>query len=144
MMHEPQENTPFEPRDRNRLQAGVRARRRARTAWMAGGSVLAIAGLGVGLVVLPNAFAEDRPPAPQHRPVSTTKPVPTPTPTEAPVPVPPAPPQTTGTVPAPTRTSSSRPVPVPPPTRTSSSRPVRVPPTEAPVPVPSPTQTSAS
>lgn len=60
MMRDSQDATPYEDRHRYRLQAGVRARRRARTAWVATGSVLTIAGLGVGLMVLSSFFRSGR------------------------------------------------------------------------------------
>ena len=124
MMRDSQEDTPYEDRHRDRLHAGVRARRRARMAWMATGSALTIAGLGVGLVVLPSSFAQGGPAGPQPRPVtsaesasmpstarpaSTAKEVPMPTctstTTPAPMPYRPSPPET---VPMPTRTSTTR------------------------------------
>lgn len=78
MMRDSEEDTPYEDRHRYRLQAGVRARQRARTAWMATGSVLTIAVLGVGLMVLPSAFAQGGPTAPRPRPVASSESVPMP------------------------------------------------------------------
>src|SRR5438552_11077006 len=101
MMRNTQADTPFEDQHRQRLHAGVRARRRARTVWMATGSALTIAGLGVGLEVLPSASAQGGPAVPHHRPTSTTAPVPVPTRTCTAVPVP-----------LPTQSSTAVPVPV--------------------------------
>lgn len=78
MMRDSQEDTPYEGRHQHRLQAGVRARQRARTAWMATGSMLTIAGLGVGLMVLVSFFAQGGPTGPQPRPVSSAESVPMP------------------------------------------------------------------
>ncbi|MFI1741654.1 cellulase [Streptomyces sioyaensis] len=122
MMRDTQANTPFEDQHRQRLHAGVRARRRARTVWMATGSALTIAGLGVGLEVLPSASAQGGPTVPHHQPTSTTAPVPIPTRTCS---------CTTVPVPLPTHTSTTVPVPIP--TRTC---------TTAPAPLPSHTSTT--
>ncbi|MFD9685362.1 cellulase [Kitasatospora sp. NPDC059088] len=82
MMRDTQENTPFETRHRERLQAGVRSRRRTKGALMAGGSLLLIAGVGVGL---PAAFAQDHATtAPASTPTATPTPAPTGTPTSTP------------------------------------------------------------
>ncbi|MFI1159456.1 cellulase [Streptomyces sioyaensis] len=113
MMRDTQADIPFEDQHRQRLQAGVRARRRARRVWMATGSALTIAGLGVGLEVLPSASAQGGPTVPQHQPTSTTAPVPLPTCTCTTVPVPiPHHTSTTVPVPIPTRTCTSAPSPV--------------------------------
>lgn len=118
MMRDSQENTPYEDRHRYRLQAGVRARRRARAAWMATGSVLTVAGLGVGLMVLPSAFAQGGPTGPQPRPVTSAESVPMPS-TARPastakgVPMPTCTSSTTGPVPMPYRPSTPEPVPMP-------------------------------
>jgi hypothetical protein len=124
MMRDSQEDTPYADRHRYRLQAGVRARRRARTAWLATGSVLTIAGLGVGLIVLPSSFAQGGPTGPQPRPVTSAESVPKPS-TARPA-------STAEGAPMPTYTSPTRPVPmpyrpstrepVPMPTRTSTTR----------------------
>ncbi|GAA2314177.1 hypothetical protein Scani_80780 [Streptomyces caniferus] len=148
MMRDGQEDTLYEDRHRDRLHAGVRARRRARAAWAATGSVLTAAGLGVGLMVLPSSFAQDGPTGPQRRPgtpaesapvpstprpvprgtkapmptcTSTTRSVPMPTcaPTAGPVPMPTRAP-TTGLVPMPYRPSPAEPVPTP--TQTPTAR----------------------
>ncbi|UKY49742.1 cellulase [Streptomyces inhibens] len=121
MMRDTQANTPFEDQHRQRLQAGVRARRRARTVWMATGSALTIAGLGVGLEVLPSASAQGGPTVPHHQPTSTTAPVPIPTRTCTTVPVPiPTHTSTTVPVPIPTRTCTTAPAPIP--THTSTTK----------------------
>ncbi|MET7574566.1 cellulase [Streptomyces sp. NPDC005492] len=73
MMRDSQEDMPYEDRHRRRLRAGVRARRRNRTAWTATGSVLTVAGLGVGLVILANSFAQGGPTGPQPRPVTSAE-----------------------------------------------------------------------
>jgi hypothetical protein len=85
MMRDSQEYTPFEAEDRLRLRAGVQARRRVRTAQKAAGSVLAVAGLGLGFFMLPHDPGENRPQAPHPRPAtSPVSPSPTPTDTSAP------------------------------------------------------------
>lgn len=73
MMRDSQEDTPYDVRHHHRLHAGIRARRRARTAWMATGSVLTITGLGVGLIVLASSVAQGGPAAPQPRPVTSAE-----------------------------------------------------------------------
>ncbi|MFF7231023.1 hypothetical protein BX264_6288 [Streptomyces sp. 2333.5] len=121
MMRDTQADTPFEDQHRQRLHAGVRARRRARTVWMATGSALTIAGLGVGLEVLPSASAQSGPTVPHHQPTSTTAPVPIPTRTCTTVPVPfPTRTSTTVPVPIPTRTCTTAPAPLP--THTSTTK----------------------
>ncbi|MFI2187096.1 cellulase [Streptomyces sioyaensis] len=121
MMRDTQTNTPFEAQHRQRLHAGVRARRRVRTVWMATGSALTIAGLGVGLEVLPSASAQGSPTVPHHQPTSTTVPVPIPTRTCTTVPVPiPTHTSTTVPVPIPTRTCTTAPAPIP--THTSRTK----------------------
>jgi hypothetical protein len=85
MMRDTQEFTPFEAEDRLRLRAGVRARHRVRTARKAAGSVLAVAGLGLGFFMLPHDQGDSGPQAPHPRPA--TSPVsPSPTPTDTPAP----------------------------------------------------------
>ncbi|MEV5483317.1 MULTISPECIES: cellulase [Streptomyces] len=121
MMRDTQANTPFEDQHRQRLQAGVRARRRARTVWMATGSALTIAGLGVGLEVLPSASAQGGPAVPHHQPTHTTAPVPLPARTCTTVPVSiPTHTSTTVPVPIPTRTCTTAPAPLP--THTSTTK----------------------
>ncbi|GGU98595.1 hypothetical protein GCM10010211_77400 [Streptomyces albospinus] len=121
MMRDTQANSPFEDQHRQRLQAGVRARRRARRVWMATGSALTIAGLGVGLEVLPSASAQGGPSVPQHQPTFTTAPVPIPTRSCTTVPIPiPTHTSTTVPVPIPTRTCTTTPAPTP--THTSTAK----------------------
>src|SRR3954466_9003669 len=82
MMRDTQEHAPFEAEYQVRLRSGVRARRRARAAQKAVGSVLAVAGLGLGFLLLPHDRVEDRPQAPLPRPAtSPASPSPTPSPT---------------------------------------------------------------
>nr|BFD83997.1 hypothetical protein StreXyl84_33980 [Streptomyces sp. Xyl84] len=76
MMCAAEEHTPFEARHRERLWAGVRARRRARTAQRAVGSLLAVAGVGVGVFLLPGTRAGVEPAAPVPRPASSPLPSP--------------------------------------------------------------------
>ncbi|MGY5132480.1 hypothetical protein ACWGJW_08715 [Streptomyces nigrescens] len=144
MMRDSQEDTLYEDRHRDRLHAGVRARRRARAAWAATGSVLTAAGLGVGLMVLPSSFAQDGPRGPQHRPGTPaesvpmpSRPRPVPSPTKAPMPTCTS---TTRSVPMPTCASTTGPVPMP--TRAPATGLVPMPYRPSPAePVPTPTQT---
>jgi hypothetical protein len=76
MLCESEQYTPIEPQHRERLRNGVRARQRARTAWRAGGSALAVAGLAVGLALLPGAFAANEPAVPAPQPTGTPYPSP--------------------------------------------------------------------
>jgi hypothetical protein len=84
------EHHPFEARHRERLYAGVRARRRVRAARRAAGSVLAVAGLGLGLLLWPHGSTDDLPSAPRPRPAvspapsATTPPSPDVSPSGAP------------------------------------------------------------
>ena len=71
MMRDTREHTPFEAEHRARLRSGVRARRRARTVQKAAGSVLAVAGLGLGFFMLPRDPGENRPQAPLPRPATS-------------------------------------------------------------------------
>ncbi|MFI1720775.1 hypothetical protein [Streptomyces sp. NPDC020489] len=105
MLRDSHQETPYEGNHRRRLQAGVRARQRSRTAWMALGSVLTITGLGVVLMVLSGPFAQGDPAGPQPRPVTSAESVSAP-PTARPA-------SSAQGVPAPTYTSSGAPVPVP-------------------------------
>lgn len=85
MMRDTREHTPFEAAHQARLRSGVRTRRRARAAQKAVGSVLAVAGLGVGFFLLPHDPAKDRPQAPLPRPAtSPSYPSTTPTPDVSP------------------------------------------------------------
>ncbi|MDX3803956.1 cellulase [Streptomyces sp. AK04-3B] len=87
MMRDSQEHTPFGPEHEMRLRTEVQARHRARTVQKAVGSMLAVAGLGLGFFLLPHDSSETRPQAPLPRPaVSPTSPYATsaPTPDAAP------------------------------------------------------------
>lgn len=144
MMRDGQEETLYEDRHRDRLHAGVRARRRARAAWTATGSVLTVAGLGVGLMVLPSSFAQDGPTGPQRRPGTPAESVPVPS-TSRPVPrgtKAPMPTCTSVTRPVPMPTCASTTGPVPMPYRPSTTGPVPMPYRPSPAePVPTPTHT---
>ena len=56
MMRDSRQDTAYEDRHRHRLRAGVRARQRSRKAWMATGSALGIAAVGVSLMALSGSF----------------------------------------------------------------------------------------
>ncbi|GHH93554.1 cellulase [Streptomyces capillispiralis] len=70
MMRDSGQRAPFAPEHRRRLYQGIRARRRSRLLWRAGGSALAVTGLGVGLALL--SAAGSRPA--DHRPLPATSP----------------------------------------------------------------------
>ncbi|KOX06126.1 hypothetical protein ADK65_02660 [Streptomyces sp. NRRL B-1140] len=72
LMHDTRQHSPYEPEHRQRLHAGIRARRRSRLLWKAGGSAVAVAGLGVGLALLPSMFTRAQPA--DHRPQPVTSP----------------------------------------------------------------------
>ncbi|MEW1777017.1 hypothetical protein [Streptomyces sp. NPDC086777] len=80
LMHDEQGPTAFEPRHRERLRAGVQARRRVRAAQRAAGAVLTVAGFGLCLFLWPHADVRDEPSAPHPWPATspTTGPAPTP------------------------------------------------------------------
>lgn len=61
LMRGADEPTPFEARHRERLRDGVRHRRRVRAAGTAAGSVLAVAGLCLGLFLLPQQPSQVEP-----------------------------------------------------------------------------------
>lgn len=85
MMRDAHEHTPFGPAQQDGLRSGVRGRRRIRAAQKAAGSVLAVAGISVGLFLMPHARDQERPQAPLPRPATTpTSPAVTPTPTLSP------------------------------------------------------------
>ena len=111
MMRDTQETTPFEPRHQLRLRSGVRAKRRVRTARKAVGSALAVAGIGLGFLLLPHDRVDNRPQAPLPRPaMSPTLPTlsPSRTPDTPPSPTTsPTPTDTTGYSNTPTATGSS-------------------------------------
>ncbi|MDN3027313.1 hypothetical protein [Streptomyces sp. S.PB5] len=87
LMRDSEEHTPYEDRHRDRLQAGVRARRRNRTVWMATGSAVTLTGLGVVLVLMTGPFAQGGPAGPGPRPVTSAESVLMPS-TTAPPPLP--------------------------------------------------------
>ncbi len=62
MMREGRTHIPLEPGQRTRLYDGIRARRRSRALVRAGGSALAVAGLSIGLALLPH-LGSGSPPA---------------------------------------------------------------------------------
>ncbi|WP_406307166.1 hypothetical protein OHA61_39215 [Streptomyces sp. NBC_00885] len=74
MMRDTQEPASFEPKHRERLQAGISARRRTRTAQRAAGSALAVAGLAVGLLLLPHASGRVEPSGPRPQPATSPSP----------------------------------------------------------------------
>lgn len=74
MMRNAEERASFEPTHRERLRAGVRARRRVRIAQRAVGSALAVAGLGVGLFLLPGGPTRAEPSDPRPRPATSPSP----------------------------------------------------------------------
>lgn len=86
MMRDARQQAPFEPAHQRRLYRGIRARRRSRMLWKAGGSALAVTGLSVGLALLPGADSGARPA--DQRPLPATSPTPPPA---APTPTAPAP-----------------------------------------------------
>lgn len=74
LMRDTEEPAPFDPTQRERLRAGVRSRRRTRAAQRAVGSVLAVAGIAVGLSLLPGGPTRVEPS--QIRPQPATNPSP--------------------------------------------------------------------
>ncbi|MGW3167274.1 cellulase [Streptomyces sp. NPDC001142] len=74
MMRDTEAPTPFEPRHRERLWSGVRARRRRRAAQSAVGSVLAVVGLSVGLTLLPGHATRVEPSHPGPQPATSPSP----------------------------------------------------------------------
>ncbi|MBT3164203.1 cellulase [Streptomyces sp. Vc74B-19] len=61
MMREGRTHIPLEPGQRTRLYDGIRARRRSRALVRAGGSALAVAGLSIGLALLPHLGSDSAP-----------------------------------------------------------------------------------
>jgi hypothetical protein len=78
LMHAGEEDASYGARERQRLRAGVRSRQRARRAWVVAGSVLAVAGCGVGLTFLGGALAMGGPTGPGPRPATSAASVPAP------------------------------------------------------------------
>ncbi|WP_405825828.1 hypothetical protein OG241_49705 [Streptomyces sp. NBC_01390] len=77
MLRDSRQDTPYEDRHRLRLRVAVRARQRFRTAWMATGAALTIAGCGVGLMALSDTVAHGGT-TPRPRPVTSAESVPGP------------------------------------------------------------------
>ncbi|MEF9901965.1 cellulase [Streptomyces sp. P9-A2] len=113
MMRDPRQQAPFDSERQKRLYQGIRARRRSRTLWRAGGSALAVAGLSAGLALLPGLGSGSQPPA-DHRPLPATSPTPPPV---LPTPTPPA----TSSAPGTSRPPMSPPVTTSPATGTPGS-----------------------
>ncbi|MEU5041731.1 hypothetical protein [Streptomyces griseorubiginosus] len=142
MMRDGEKPTPFEARHGERLRAGVRHRRRVRAARRAAGSVLAVAGLCLGLFLLPQGPSRVEPADHDPRPTVTSTPwtssppgtpdttpsgsspssattgAPTPTGGDAVTTTPPTAPATTGSATGTTSSSTS-----PPPSSNSTSPP---------------------
>ncbi|EFL29931.1 predicted protein [Streptomyces viridochromogenes DSM 40736] len=76
LMRDTQQHTPYEPEHRQRLHADIRTRRRSRLLWKAGGSAVAVAGLSVGLALLPNMLTRAQPADQDRRPPPATSPTP--------------------------------------------------------------------
>lgn len=70
MMRSTEEHTPYEVRQQERLHEGVRVRRRLRAARNAAGSVLAVAAIGLVLLLRPEGTEHVEPssPAPSPQP----------------------------------------------------------------------------
>ncbi|MFF8190435.1 hypothetical protein ACF05L_05985 [Streptomyces bobili] len=110
MLRDSRQDAPYEDGHRYRLRAGIRARQRVRTAWLATASVLTLTGVGLALTVLPSVLSPGGSPGPRPRPVTSAASVSLPsTPRTAPA--------ATGVL-MPYRTSTPEPV----PTRTSATR----------------------
>ncbi|MGW0495346.1 cellulase [Streptomyces sp. NPDC003007] len=146
LMRDTRQPASYEPAHRQRLHAGIRARRRSRLLWRAGGSAVAVVGLSAGLALLPGMLTRAQPA--DHRPQPATNPTTSPdrmpttepsapssTPTDQPATTQPA--TTTGGV-TPSGATSA-PADSTPTARASESRTVSAPPT----PPPSPTPTTA-
>ncbi|MFF6880374.1 MULTISPECIES: cellulase [unclassified Streptomyces] len=127
LMRDTRQHTPYEPEHRQRLHAGIRARRRSRLLWKAGGSAVAVAGLSVGLALLPSMLTRAQPA--DHRPQPATSPTTSPdsTPSTAP--------------PAPSTTPTEQPETNLPATMTDGSTPTV--PTSEPAAYPTPTATAS-
>ncbi|MGC0373276.1 cellulase [Streptomyces sp. SAI-229] len=76
MMRDGGQPAPFRSEHQERLYEGIRVRRRARLLWRAGGSALAVAGLSVGLALLPGAGSRSLPA--DRGPLPATGPTPPP------------------------------------------------------------------
>ncbi|MFI2427282.1 cellulase [Streptomyces sp. NPDC018955] len=87
MMRDTRQPAPFRSEHQERLYAGIRVRRRSRMLWRAGGSALAVAGLSVGLALLPGTGSRSLPA--DRGPLPVTGPTPPPvSPTTTSVPSP--------------------------------------------------------
>ena len=71
LMRDTQQHTPYEPAHRQRLHAGIRTRRRSRLLRKAGGSAVAVAGLSVGLALLPGMLNRAQPADPRPQPATS-------------------------------------------------------------------------
>ncbi|MEU7472649.1 cellulase [Streptomyces sp. NPDC044984] len=76
MMRDTRQPAPFRSEHQERLYEGIRVRRRSRMLWRAGGSALAVAGLSVGLALLPGAGSRSLPA--DRGPLPATGPTPPP------------------------------------------------------------------
>ncbi|MEU0114695.1 cellulase [Streptomyces bobili] len=112
MLRDSRQDTPYEDGHQYRLRAGIRARRRVRTAWLATASVLTLTGVGLALTVLPSVLSPGGSPGPRPRPVTSAASASLPS-------TPRTTPAASGVL-MPYRTSTPEPVPVP--TRTSATR----------------------
>ncbi|MFD5231116.1 cellulase [Streptomyces qaidamensis] len=128
LMRDAQQHTPYEPEHRQRLHAGIRSRRRSRLLWKAGGSAVAVAGLSVGLALLPNLLTRAQPADPRPQPATSPTTSPDSTPTTAP--------------PAPSTTPTEQPETTLPATMTGGVTPSG--PTSDPDPDPTPTTTASA
>lgn len=82
MMRSTEEHTPYEVRQQDRLREGVRVRRRLRAARNAAGSVLAVAAIGLVLLLRPEGTEHVEPSSPRPEPAtSPTSSEPGPSPT---------------------------------------------------------------
>ncbi|MGW6548205.1 cellulase [Streptomyces massasporeus] len=147
LMHDTRQHTPYEPAHRQRLHAGIRARRRSRLLWKAGGSAVAVAGLSVALALLPGLLTRAQPADPRPQPATSPTTSPDSTPTTEPSATSPTPtlqPETslsattTGGI---TPSGTTAPPPDPTPTATASesrsgTTPPAVPPSPTPTTVP--------
>ncbi|MFE2278672.1 cellulase [Streptomyces sp. NPDC059454] len=76
MMRDTRRPAPFRSEHQERLYEGIRVRRRSRLLWRAGGSALAVAGLSVGLALLPGTDSRSLPA--DRGPLPATGPTPPP------------------------------------------------------------------
>ncbi|MFI1417439.1 cellulase [Streptomyces sp. NPDC020731] len=76
LMRDTRQPASFRSEHQERLYEGIRVRRRTRMLWRAGGSALAVAGLSVGLALLPGADSRSLPA--DRGPLPVTGPTPPP------------------------------------------------------------------